>query len=223
MAPSVSSHLLTNSNYSDDLIEAVARVIHDGEIYAGSWENWDTWQEDTEKVHETYRQRSQAVLDKVVEFSAAAGTQSTSAPAIESVFAIESTYHFRDERDRPQTRIEYLVDEGWFFTEEAAGERVSYLNERIRDRYEAQIASAERAHEANRERAVRHNHEAQILRAAGVQKTDMAVPKDFTPPSFEAFLNSTSHNTFRVVEIHHSDHELLSLSCGVGSPSEPDG
>ena len=47
---------------ADDVIEAGAKGIHDSEFHPGAWEDYDTWQINTEGMHETYRARAREAL-----------------------------------------------------------------------------------------------------------------------------------------------------------------
>lgn len=51
---------MTTTN--EDVIEAVAKAIHDKQQHPGAWDDYGCWTTNTDKVHEEYREIARAAL-----------------------------------------------------------------------------------------------------------------------------------------------------------------
>lgn len=138
-------------------------------------------------------------------------TADTSAAA-RSVHVIESTFHFRDEGGRQATRVEVLVDEGWFEDLESAVVRRDQLNDQHRRLYTLEIDRARRAHEAKIDEAVTRNAEVMVLRNNGFDRPFVPVPDPFVATPFEQYRPDRSFTTYEVTQIHRSEFDGIALA-----------
>ena len=133
------------------------------------------------------------------------------------VYVIQSSYHYRDQDNYPKTDEVLEDDEGWFADAESAAARCDQLNAPKRTHYENVMASEKRDHGVKIELARQKNREAAVLRAGGIAKTDVKVPKPFEPDVFEAFLSRSSYTVHEPVAIRRSDHDGLVRASIAGS------
>jgi FAD/FMN-containing dehydrogenase len=123
------------------------------------------------------------------------------------VHVIQSCFYYRDQDNYPKCDEDLVADEGWFADNESAAARCEQLNARNRAFYDTSMATKKRAHDRSIQEAERKNLEAAAIRAAGMQKSDVAVPKPFVPETFERFFAQSNHTVFEPVQIRRSDHD----------------
>jgi len=133
-------------------------------------------------------------------------THGISSDNADVVHVVQSTFHHRDNDNRLVSDVEILVDEGWFADVDSARTRCEQLNARGRAYYDSAIAAQQRAHQVKTQTAERLNLEAQAIRAAGMTKSDVALPKPFVPEPFETFFSEANHTSYEAIHIRRSDH-----------------
>lgn len=133
----------------------------------------------------------------------------------DTVYVIQSCYHYRDVDNYPKVEEELQVDEGWFASRFAADLRCEYLNARNRSGYNNAVAAQKRAHDAKIAKAELANREAAAIRSAGMNKPDVPVPAPFVAQSFERYLSESSYTSYESIAIKHSDHDGLARAAGV--------
>lgn len=69
----------------EDLIEQMARAMHEIEHGKGSWEDYDCWTTDTDVRHEEYRNRAEAAFLALVTYTETASTAGVTRRALEQV------------------------------------------------------------------------------------------------------------------------------------------
>lgn len=126
-----------------------------------------------------------------------------------TVWAIESSYAPYDLDNRREVTSTIDVDEGWFSTEEEAKKRVEQLNESIARMHAEDERRAEALHQAKIDAALQTNREAAAIRAAGMSKDDVAIPKPYRPRTLEQFLRSRSYTAYEAVAVERSEHDSL--------------
>lgn len=120
------------------------------------------------------------------------------------VHVIQSEYHYRDVDNRPVVDESILDEEGWFHDVASAQQRTDQLNEQNRRLYDLEMARARRNRDQKIADAEQANREAEILRAAGVDKALVAVPTPFEPIPFEQY-TPDSFTKYRVLAMRRSE------------------
>lgn len=123
------------------------------------------------------------------------------------VHVIQSTYLYRDADNRPVTEESIMEEEGWFGDSSSAAVRCAQLNAHNRVHYDVAMARARRERDAKILAAETANREASILRANGMQKRDVVVPKPFVPIPFEAYTPEHGQTVYAVITITRSEHD----------------
>lgn len=138
------------------------------------------------------------------------------------VHVIQSAYHYRDIDNRSATDYLILEEEGWFAHPASAAMRCDQLNAQNRKLYDVAMARAKRDREAKILAAETSNREAAILRANGMSKPDVTVPKDFVPVPFDEYRPEHGHTTYEVVPITRSDHDGIARARNeAGAETDP--
>lgn len=127
---------------------------------------------------------------------------------LETIYAIESSYHRRDADNRDVVETSIDTEEGYFRSREAADTRTGQLNEKLADHHEVDEKRRQREHTQKVREAQKFNKEAAAIRAAGLKKADVPEPKAYVPRTFEAFIATTNHTMYAVTEINRSDYDL---------------
>lgn len=123
------------------------------------------------------------------------------APAI---WVIERTRHFRDRDNYDASESSIEVDEGFHLSQEAAGQHAEKLNASLRAAHEESERQRQLEHKRQNKAVQRHNSEAAAVRAAGMNKADMALPKPFKPKTFAEFRLTTEHTIYEAVAIERA-------------------
>lgn len=102
------------------------------------------------------------------------------------------------------------AEQGWFATAEAAQARVEQLNAVLRRAYEADEDRRVAILQQRRDLVLQHNREAAILRDNGIDKADMAVPREPSRTSFENWMAAkVPISTHSVRSLTRSEHDAL--------------
>lgn len=132
------------------------------------------------------------------------------------VHVIESSYRYRDADNYDASVEKILEDEGWFADEKSARIRCEQLNAQNRKLYDVTMARLKRQHDAKIAAAEETNREAAILRKAGINKRDVAVPAPFVPTPFDDYVPEAGHTTYDVLPIRRSDHDGIAQAVTSG-------
>jgi hypothetical protein len=139
-----------------------------------------------------------------------------------TVHVIRSSYHHRDVDNRPTVDEQIVEDEGWFADSASAAVRCEQLNANDRALHASDMDRRRRDRDAKIAAAETANREAAILRANGMPKDDIPVPKEFTPTAFEDWRHERPHTVFEVIEIRRSDHDGMARAAKPKSEDETD-
>lgn len=123
------------------------------------------------------------------------------APAI---WVIERTRHFRDVDNYDASESSIDADEGFHLSREAAETHAEKLNASLRAAHEESERQRQQEHSRQNRAVQRHNSEAAAIRAAGMNKADMPLPKPFKHRTFAEFRRSTEHTIYDAVAIERA-------------------
>ena len=124
------------------------------------------------------------------------------------VYVIRSSYHYEDGDRRQQIDEAVMEDEGWFEDEVAAANRCEQLNAQTRRAYDVAMDRSRRERQGRIDAALQTNADIEILRANGLDRKLVPVPKPFVPVPFEDW-QPDSFTKYSVETMRRSEHDTL--------------
>lgn len=125
-------------------------------------------------------------------------------PQNEAVWVIEETHHSRDLDNYEVSRSSIEIDEGFYLSKIAAEARANERNAPLVARYGHAEQQRQLEYKRKSKAIMRHNSEAAAIRAAGMQKADMALPRPFVPRTLAEFRRNNDHVIYEVVEVQRA-------------------
>lgn len=130
------------------------------------------------------------------------------------LYIIRSTHHLTDDDGQAIIQERIQRNEGYFLNKDLADQRVEQHNQSSIRLHEADERRREEAHASLVAKAKRTNAEAAAIRAAGMDKGDVPMPRDYEPRSLEAFMATTKHIVYDVAAIPRSNHDIWASPSG---------
>lgn len=125
-------------------------------------------------------------------------------PLNAAIWVIERTRHSRDVDNYEVSESTIEIDEGFYLSKIAAEECAEGHNASLMANYDHAEQQRQLEHKRQSKAVMRHNSEAAAIRAAGMKKTDMALPRPFVPRTLSEFRRNTDHVIYEVVEVQRA-------------------